>query len=436
MRRKADRGEDGQGLGYVLVISAVLLIMLVALADLLWKEMHWMVRSQKTTELMHEADAAADRAIYALQKPGNWDGIPQEAVDGYHLDKTYEDVPGIRYKLRVQVANWTPYDRQIWPNEDDFIPGGDPENMRTITVFATLTLTGQHKKLQVVVLKSSLSSALFAGGQVLIQGKATDIHWGPVVSYSDASDAIPLDYLPGHPIFLAAGGITIGGVDAKAIDSPDPKAGLSVDEWSTTIGTLPPVPLDYYKNAAITKTTETGQQFYFTGDCSPSFSVPSGYMTDKTVVFYDTSDAKAWDGKVCTAGGNGVEVKKSGGTCGQGILVIMGDLDTKGTGGCTADLVHPPDCYPRYDNDPAGCDDFTHNKLFWDGFVYVAGNLAMGGDVSVYGSVYARSTSSTGGNLNIWYKSNNQSVGMLGKTLAVTLWMPRSPQNDDPASYP
>src|SRR5690349_10661956 len=100
-RPGAGRGEDGQGLAFVLVTGAVLLVFLIALVDLLWNEMKFLVKTQRRSVMMIAADGAVDRGIYALQKSGNWDGIPQGAVGGYNYsgtptaDTVYSDQPGV-----------------------------------------------------------------------------------------------------------------------------------------------------------------------------------------------------------------------------------------------------------------------------------------------------------------------------------------------------
>lgn len=440
-RRRDPGGERGQGIAYVLVLSAALLVFVIAIVDLLWTESRMITKARKNQELFHEVDGAVDRALYALLKEGNWEAVPQGLVPGYQADVTFDDIPGMRYRLKVQEGNWTPYDPSMG-SEASWTPAGDTDNERTVTVYASRTQTGERKKLQAVVLRSSLRSALFSGGQIQVKGSA-DVHWGPVVSYDDVTvPAIDLTKgIPTHPIFLAAGDIYISGVSAGTLgkDSSDPQAGVSVDEWSTNIGKIPSINYEYYKVAAQANTVMDGDyndkaDYYRTGECQPSDQFPSP-MADSSVLFYDTLDAEPWDNANCYKGsGNGVRVNLTGNVCGKGVLVVMGTLDSQGTGCVNSiTMTPPPDCYPRFDSEIAGCAPVTNPKLWWDGLVIVSGALISSGNKKMYGSIFANDTAGITGSFEIWYKTSNEQLGMLGKTVAVRLWMPRRPFTTGPA---
>ncbi len=426
-KRRNGNGESGQGIAYVLVICAALLVFVIAIVDVIRNESRFIVKQTRAQRFIHAEDGAADRAMYALLKGGNWDALPSGAVTGYQQDAVYTDVQGMKYTLKVQEGNWTP-GYMI----------GDQDAERTITVFATMSPTGEHKKLQVVVIKSTLASALFSGGVISIGGNVT-VHWGPVVSYATIDDCIPMASIPTTAIYLAKGGITIGGCMAEncspPLDSSDPQASLSVDSHSTSIGTEPVVPLDLYKQAAMQQNQDSSSSLFYIADgtCQPTFAIPSPIgKPEDMVVFYDTTDTLKWDSGICGGGGNGVDVKKTGNKFGTGKLIVMGDLDVKGTGQGSPMMYPPVDCQPRYAPVSANdCVAFADGQIFWDGFVYIANELKGAGNVKVYGTLYAKSTANLTGHVTIWYKSTNNQLGELGKTVNIKLWKPRPPQAGD-----
>ncbi|MEK7767796.1 MAG: hypothetical protein AAB368_16320, partial [bacterium] len=432
--------ERAQGLAYVLIVGAVLLVFVTALVSMLQKEMRWLVGSERRSVLLAATDAAVDRALFALQSGGNWDNIPKGVSPGYNQDVVYTDIPGIRYTIKIQEGNWTP-GFQI----------GDAKLERTITVFASNSITGERRKIQALVMQTVLNSALYSGGQITISGKAS-IHWGPVVSYSTATDSIPLsDPVPNFPIFLSRGGITIGGARASDVgmDSPDPSAGVSVNEQADEEELAPPpvIPWDDWRDTA----KGGGIHRYFGGALSATGCVnaneSSAYSPaplETSITFYDTRGAVNYDPAVHASpadyndcknlnpGAIGAVVKTAGNFCGRGILVVMGDLDATGNGcnlGVT--MTPPPDCYPRYDRYNTDCAPSAPTDLTWDGTIYVAGILSYAGTPKIYGSLYAARTSTNTGNLTIYYKSSNRTLGLLGKSIFKRLWLERGPLPGD-----
>jgi hypothetical protein len=415
-------GERGQGLPYVIVMSAVLLIFLIALVDLVVREMGAGVMTSKKNLLLHAADAGVDRAITALQVANNWKEIPAGLVGGYNADMIFSEVPGVIYRLKIQEGNWTP-GFQI----------GDKDAERTITVFASQPATGDRKKIQAVVMQSTIGSALFSQGQILISGSA-DIQWGPVVSYSTASNAIPSPM--NHPVYMSAGGI--GGT---LPDCEDPIAGElpggCVKENATDLGTAPVFPLDEMRSIAKGQSTYQGG----TGACYTVNDTLLGKKDDDTVVFWDTCDGKNFnpitDSKCsgCTATAHGVDVKLTGSWGGKGTLVVMGDLDTKGTDNQPVSMVPPPDCMTKYGN-AASCNNGNPKAatVMWDGLIYVAGSLSSSGNKMIYGSLYAYDTAGVGGNFSLYYKTNNKGNAFLGKTVLTKLWLEKAPTATEYAS--
>ncbi len=424
-------GESGQGLPFVLVTGTVLLVLLVALVDLLWNEMKFLSKTAKRSVMVVAADGAVDRAIYALQKGGGWDAVPKAAVAGYAQDSVYSDQPGVIYTLKVEEGNWTPG-----------IQIGDTKLERTITVFLTHTVTGEKKKVQAVVIQSTLNSAIFSGGQITIGGSA-DVNWGPVVSYSMASDAIPLGSLPTHPIFMAAGGITIGGTAASLMvpskDCSDPSAAVCVNEYATPseLGAQPVVPIAEFRSIAIAQNA-TGKGWYQggAGTCTWNTAIPA--TDDTSVCFFDTCDGTNYNPVTdtvcsgCTSTAHGADIKVAGSWCGNGVLVVMGDLDTKGTGcGMSLTMTPPPNCYPKYDTNSGNCAAVNNPTLFWNGFVYVAGSLSSSGNKKVYGTIYAYDSAGITGNFSVWYKTSNSTIGYLGKSVFTKCWLERAPVAGD-----
>lgn len=437
-------GEEGQGLAYVLVLGAVLLIFLTALVNVLVQEERWVVGSLRRSQLVNVGDAAVDRAIYKLQLGGNWDALGKGLIAGYHQDVVYTDQPGILYTIQVLDGNWTPTVTSGGVSCTGY-QIGNPKSERTITVFLTKSNTGEKKKIQAVVIQSALNAAIFSGGQIVIGGSA-DAHWGPVVSYSTASDSIPLpNTLPDHPIFESVGGITIGGSPAAGsqICIGAPTAGNCV--WPGDSGLLPMPPFDF-TGLRITAQNSNGiKNFYDDGanSCTWTGGLPSN-MQDGSIVFYDTcdhgnynpvTDSLCGSKSSCGLPAHGADVKVSGSWCGTGFLIVQGDLTTDGTG-CTMaiTMTPPPDCSPKYEtpaNAATNCVPITDPTLFWNGTIYVAGNLKSTGNKKVYGTVDAYNSAGIKGNFSIWFKTANATLGYLGKTVSTEIWMDRKPMGGD-----
>ncbi len=431
--------DSGQGLAFVLVTCAALLLLGTLLVQVLSQEMKFVVGSSKRTVMLHAADAAIDRAMYALQVGGNWDSIPEELVSGYKQDVTYTDVPEVRYTIRIQAGNWTPG-----------IQTGDEDNERTVTVFVRNTKTGERKKIQAVLMLSSLDSALYSEGQVYVLG-SSDIHWGPIVCYSTSSESIddPQNW-EDHPIFMSKGGITLnnkGSATSQGLNCVDPVVGQCVCEYCTSLGNPPIIPVDTFRKIALQQDLSDPHHYYgplddlgSTFNCGQveSPDMPA-IMDENTVVFFDSADAKNYDSDTDTvckgsySGGNdrGANIKATDG-CGKGTLVVMGTLFLSGNGSCPAITMSAPTDCAKLESDPANCVDTLTDKMFWDGFVYVAGDLTSQGTQQVYGSVFAHSlTSDTKGNFSLYYKSDNQNLGYFGKSLLVRLWIERGPAPGD-----
>ncbi len=429
--------EEGQGLAFVLVVSASLLLLATVLVQLLREEMRFTIGSGKRATLLYAADAAVDRAMYALQVGGNWDSIPQGLVAGYKQDVTYTDIPEIRYTIRIQEGNWTPG-----------VQTGDSDNERTVTVFARNTKTGEMGKIQAVLLLSSLDSALYSEGQVYVLG-SSDIHWGPIVSYSTASDSIPNPQSwTDHPIFLSKGGILLnnkGSASSQGLNCTDPVVGKCVCEYCTSLGAAPIVPVDTLRKTALAQNSDG--KHYFGPYTSPSTftcgqvvspTLPAA-MDDDDVVFFDTADGKNFNpdtdtickGAYGAGDDRGADIKFTDG-CGKGSLIILGDLWLSGNGACpTITMVAPSDC-DKLEADPANCLNEASTKLFWEGFVFVAGDLTSQGTQQIYGSLFCYGlTSDTKGNFSLYYKSDTQGTGYFGKSLLVKVWLERGPAPGD-----
>jgi len=429
-------GESGQGLVYVLIISSVLLVFLIALVDILKRESKWIVKQDKGLSLLHAADGAVDRGLYAIQRSGNWDGIPSGAVSGYDGKAVYQDSPAMLYTIKIQEGNWTP-GYMI----------GDKDTERTITVFVTNTMTGEHKKVQAVVIKSTLNSALFSGGGIAIGGNS-EIHWGPVVSYmSGPNTIVNPSHGDDHPVFMSRGEIIVPGLT----NCLSPLAGVCYLEKATPLELADPPPVDFagWRQTAVNQSA-SGTTHYFDPavlgtactKVGPSGGPPAGAYGLDNVFFYDTCDHQDYVPPAtgsrlcevtCNSINNGAKVQFNGG-CGQGTLVVLGDLTLKGMGDCGPNilLAPPPDCN-TYDKDGNTCppNQVRVDKLFWDGFLYVAGKLISTGTKDIYGSIYANNTADVGGTFTVWYKAKNNALSALGKSIFMKVWMERAPKLGD-----
>jgi hypothetical protein len=440
-RARGDRrGESGAGLAYVLIVGAVLLILLTTLVDVLVREMKWIVGTGKRNVMIHAADGAIDRAMHALQVGGNWDAMGKGLIEGYRKDVTFTDIPEIAYTIKVQEGNWTPYPGPLVLAETGFTPAGDKRLDRTITIYLSNTRTGEKKKIQTVVMQTTLDSALFSGGVIGVSGSA-EVHWGPVVSYSLLSNSMDLGKaVPDYPIYISAGGIVINslpaGLNSPSLDCDDPIAGKCVSEQAAdTLGPMPEMPLDTWRATAQAQ-AKSDPTHYYAGVCGIQKNPAMPVMDANSVVFFDSMDGKNFKSGTDTlcsgaySGGNdrGTTVRFTAGTCGQGIFVVMGDLDTAGNGAC-ADIMMkaPSNCVGKLEANAANCADKSSWKLFWDGFIYVGNKLTSIGTKMLYGSMFVYDNTGIGGNFSVYYKSSNSGLGTLGKTITRKVWMERAP---------
>lgn len=443
-RAAGARGESGQGLPYVLVVGVVLLVLLIAIVEGIVTEMRWLVGSQKRARVFQAADAGVDRGLYALLRPAAWEGLP---ILYYNADRVYTDIPGIKYTIKIQEGNWTPYSPAMGP-ETSYTPI-NVKTERTITVFASYTVTGERRKIQAIAAKSVLNSALYTEG-VLSLGGSADIYWGPVVSYQSGPGSIdltgqPACQVPARPIYISCGGITLGGSDAASVcgvsENNNAYAGLKVDAGNPAWCDPPPQQYTYWSDRAkawdIKGTAGPApKRYYFTGQANWAFTgfpnTKSGewpnYMIDagldSTCVFFDVPDATA----PYAVGSNEVTMKATGGCCGSGVLFVMGNLDMQGSGNCNnISAIPPTDCAKM----GGPCTNPTTIKgAFWEGYIWVENTIYANGTKLVYGTVGARNGIGSG-NFEIWFKSNNKTLAALGETVTIKYWRERKPENWD-----
>ncbi len=423
----------------MLISSAVLLLLVMALTQVLMKEMNFVVGSAKRSIVLHAADAGIDRAMYALQVGGNWDAIPKGLVSGYNFDVTYTDIPDVAYSIRVQEGNWTPG-----------VQMGDYKRERTVTVLVRNTNTGEKKKVQAVVMLSSLDSALYSEGQTFITGSA-DVHWGPIVSYSTKSDSIPNPQnWTDHPIFLSKGGILLnnkGSASSQGLNCPDPVVGKCVCEYCLAVGDPPTIPIDTFRNIARKQDIDDARHYYGPFDnagntfvCGPFIQPPlPATMDEYSVVFFDSGDGKNFDpftdticnGSYTGANDRGAKIQYTD-LCGKGNLIVMGNLFLSGNGSCPTITMMPPSDCAKLEANVGNCVPKASSGLFWDGFVFVAGEFSSQGTQQLYGSVFSyKFTADITGNFSLYYKSENQSMGYLGKSLLIKVWLERAPRPGD-----
>jgi hypothetical protein len=339
----------------------------------------------------------------------------------------------------VQAGNWTP-GLQI----------GDEERERTVTVLVRNINTGEKKKVQAVLMLSSLDSALFSEGQIFVNGSA-DIHWGPIVSYSTATNSIPNPQnWTDHPIFLSKGGILLnnkGTASSQGLNCPDPVVGKCVCENCNAVGNAPVIPIDSFRKIALGQDLDDDGHYYGKLDndgntfvCGPNIMPPLPAAQDEySVIFFDSADGKNFypaTDTICNGSYSGAEDRGAKiqftDLCGKGNLVVMGDLFISGNGSCPSILMKAPSDCEKLEANVANCLDKMSNGLFWDGFVFVAGEFSSQGTQQIYGSVFSyKLTADITGNFSLYYKSENQSLGYLGKSLLVKLWLERAPRPED-----
>ncbi|MEK6646199.1 MAG: hypothetical protein AABY84_05970 [Candidatus Firestonebacteria bacterium] len=468
---KKNNSEKGQVTVMILIASVVLVVLIGTIAMLMKQENKWMVKSKKSTVALHIADAAIDRVIYKLQIGNNWDNITN--LIGYRNDVTYSDISGGTYVVNVIIGDATNQDSdddgieddededddddgieddidddddgdgiedddddgdEEDEDEDDEDEEGEFENRRTVIITSTATGTGERRKLQAVLSKTTLNRGLSSGGQALLGG-SSDVYWGPIISYSIADPSINVgtNSVKDHPEWYAMGHIH------KQSGAEITTASYSNYHPNTPSSSMPAVVnLDFNYFKAVAKSTNT----YFASDVTHStsqiadhsppaaavhnanqthyppiaadFTSLATQYTQDIVIFVDTTDKLAYNGT------NGCGTVTMQGNYNHGTLIVMGDLDFGGNG--TGSLSVPIPSTAEGQGGPDEPNPYTINFAIFKGLIYVADDFTATGTPAVFGCMIVGDSPNNTGNVKIYYDENLNINGTGLKTISVSSW--------------
>jgi Tfp pilus assembly protein PilX len=316
----------GQILPMVMISMVVLTLIIFGLVQWLQNDSNWAVKQQKTTTAANLAEAAIDRGSWKLQSStATWATVYAGGTvpgGGYNFDKTYTDVPGGTYRIKLIAG---------------------VNNQVTIWGEGRDSLKKETRSIQEVVRNQTIYSAMMSGGNVN-WSKGLVIFWGPILAQGDISlqdDVVGSMYFPRK----YAKGVVTGppsGNYPRDVNGLTPPNTDSAEWWSAYSG-VPNVPildftalrssasasgtLNVYGCAGTGAAWDTRASCGSSGSHATHFGYPwnhplsaqAGHSPNTDYVWY-------WDGDVTLSGDPGK-------SCGlRGTVIVRGNLtiDTPG----------------------------------------------------------------------------------------------------------
>ncbi len=173
--------NNSRGMVLITVIGIIVVVMLLVpvMIKMAQKEAKWTVKEQENTTAFQLAEAAADRSIWKVKSATHvyTAAMNGQVVAGYNFDKTYDDVEGGEYRMRVSQGTT---DREV-----------------VIVAEGRDKTTKNVRAIRMRVTNSSVPSCVMSAGMLEIKD-AFQIHWGPVMSHNSIvlMGAAINDYFP------------------------------------------------------------------------------------------------------------------------------------------------------------------------------------------------------------------------------------------------
>ncbi len=394
----ANARERGQVLAGVIMLMLVILIMVPALVQWVQIDAKASVKNQKTTTAFNLAEAAVERGMWKLKSSTSTFAQVQNGgagLTGYSFDTTYTDVSG---SYRISLTSTTYLGSAavtVWGEGRD-------------------TSKGERRSVQAVYQNLSIPGAIISAGN-LNDLSGSSVHRGPIMSLGNINSYAAATY----PRKLAKQ--VVLPFDANGLTPPNTDNQMW---WSGY--DVPELPIFDF-TALRSSATNTGT-LNCNGTTNGHANIPCGSACINCVVtnFYndprfDSNDVWYWD--------NNVVINDSGT---NGTFIVRGNLVSNGgdwygnNGGeplghsvnmhvpatawmeyqkfdTTAKNQYPGDnglrdVRPNYilGSDTAVEGAASGGDLAFFGFLYVGGNLTIGGDADTYGAVWVVGVSTFG----------------------------------------
>lgn len=271
----------GQVLVGVLLLMMVLLITVPFLVESLQREARWSVKEKKSTTAFHLAEAGIDRAVWKLnERSANWtDAAAGTVFTNYNDDKTYTDVTGGSYRVRI-------------------LSGGSATKVKIVS-------TGRDdssKELRAIELlyeKSSVAAAIQA--PALQFNSSFKVIWGPYMSLTDITLNSSADQL--YPQKYARTSITSSSSYGHRDNNPNTPNSNCLEYWayndatcgSAGVPDMPPIDIDWYR----AQSQIAPNLYYNTPPATQTFSnlqdnVPKIRFFEGNVTFTGTTHLRGW----------------------------------------------------------------------------------------------------------------------------------------------
>ncbi|HAH06274.1 MAG TPA: hypothetical protein DCM05_07055 [Elusimicrobia bacterium] len=388
MTRKTGQAEEGQVLVGVLLVLIVLLTLVPVMVIFTQHESRWSVKQDQNTNAFHLAEAGVEKGYRALTTSTNtWLDLVDHAapiiqIDRMKFDFKFDDVPGGYYAVSITSGPETKQATII-------SVGKDEKNKET-------------RAIRVVYVENTMGDIAIQGMNGVSVSGGVNVEWGGIVS-------------PKPVNFGSLTSPQIWSASSLNVDSDPlpPNCDSKCCQWHSYDGDVPPDPsvdLDFYRDSATASST-----YYGTAQSWSSFDYTGG-----GTVFIENN---------LTLASPGVNV--------LGNLIITGNLTTASGawGKGSATMLIPQTAWKQYCNnwsfyrtnfDGAAAATFPgltstykslntltytptpNGKTSVQGFLYVGGNVAIGGgggSSNVYGNFFCLGTITVGSmsNVTVYY---------------------------------
>jgi len=357
-----EKREKGAVLVITLIILVVLAAFMVTLTFFITHESKWVVKLKKKSVALQLAEAGVDRGVWKLnESKAIWDNLEDGPITGYNNDVVYTDVEGGSYKILISTT-------------DNF-------SERKIIATGMESSGSEVKKIEVVMAKQYIQSSITAPN--IVFGGNCKVHWGPISSLTTMSLSGSADNP--YPRKYSRGGISSRDTDPAPPNTDD------VEYWAYyNVPDPPEVDFNYYRNNA---------DEYYPGD--KEFKNRSVSHASADCIYYVEGNATLKNSYL------------------KGTLIVMGNLNLGGNGAGSYSATVPSDAWKEYakidtvasgeyagDNGyQAVSSTYAINKVAFEGYIYVGGNISSSGTPTINGVVVVAGSSAGVGNLTMYYSS-------------------------------
>ncbi|MBI4051313.1 MAG: hypothetical protein HY400_02285 [Elusimicrobia bacterium] len=416
--------EEGQALPLAILLMMVLAILIPTMVWWVQQDTISSVKQKKSTTAFHLAEAAIDRARWKLQETGaNWASTASGVLSNYNFDKTFTDVPGGTYVIKISSD-------------------ATNKNRRIAEGVGRDSSTNEVRRIRAVFEQQTFDSAIWSGGDIDVNGASSRVHWGPIRAQKK--------------IEMAAG-VRFPRLYSKDKITPDPPYCGSptctnktdnIQFWAYfDVPPRPEIKLGDLKTIAQSSGTyfTTSQDWgnaYPGGSCTgcpPWLNAGTTWFAQNAIWYFDLDPTE--------------ELKLTGSKFIYGTVIITGKLTLQGGGNSSYMIIPPPDAWREYKivdtvaadewyGDMGGAipspvsptfefgktpcpayqaDNCINDKVSFRGFVYAQNEFdASGGDL-VHGMIIVdKDEVSNSGNILVFYDPgaiNNVPVGFASVTL-------------------